>query len=811
MSDETPVPGELAIGDHLAGYRLDEIIARGGMAVVYRAFDERLGRSVALKVLAAPLARDEAFRRRFIRESRAAAAVDHPNIVPIFDAGEADGVLYIAMRLVPGRDVLSLIEEHGAMPVARVCQIVTQVAAALDAAHEQGLVHRDVKPANMLRDDAVGDDHLDHVYLSDFGLSKHGRSTSQLTSHGEFLGTMDYVSPEQIEGHAVDGRSDQYALACSAFEMLTGAPPFKQDETLAIMWAQVSATPPALTSRRPDLPAAADPVLGKALAKAPGDRYATCLEFAAALRRACGLGADPGEPTATQQGQWAPTVTVPAVPPLPPPPPESAAEQPPAASPEPVSSPPPEPVPAEPVPPESVPGEPVPPAPGPAPVTVGMPAVAGTPGAPAAQALPTQASPAAPPGRRRPPPASPGYRLPQGNEPRSRRSRTAVLVACVALLGVIGAGYLIFGGKGTAGTGGVAPLAVPRCTTRAASAGLLANVPSHLVKTGGKPFDAVVTANGYAFVSLTSGLDVLRTTGPEPAGLWVILLKSALGEALTHNQKYLLVSGHSGLTVFRVRALEHGLSTPVGALTSPGKHAVQVAVSPDDRFAFVTLQYSHAVAVFNLGKALSSGFGPADLVGQIPVGANPIGLTVAPDGRYLYVASGLATPTPASGHGSLNVIDLRKAETSPATSVVKRIRAGCGPDRVAVSGDGRTVWVSDGGGNAVVAFSAARLLSDPAHALLARVAVGQRPLGLVLVNRGAQLIVADSNRDKTPGGSANLAVIDVQRALQRQPALTGFLHTGNTPRQFALEPSGGLLVVDTGAGQVQALKIGHLT
>jgi len=387
-----------------------------------------------------------------------------------------------------------------------------------------------------------------------------------------------------------------------------------------------------------------------------------------------------------------------------------------------------------------------------------------------------------------------------------------VLVVCVALLGVIGAGYLIFGGRGTAGTGGVAPLALPGCTTRDASAGLLPNVPGHLVKTGGRPFDVVVTANGYAFVSLTTTLDVLRTTGPEPSVLRVILLSSALGEALTHNQKYLLVAGHGGLTVFRASDLEHGLSTPVGTLTSPGKHAVQVAVSPDDRFAFVTLQYSHAVAVFNLSRALTSGFGPADLVGRIPVGANPIGLTVSPNGRYLYVASGLATPTPVSGHGSLSVIGLRKAETSPATSVLKKINAGCGPDRVTVSGDGRTVWVSVGGGNAVVAFSAAKLLSDPGHALLARVAVGQRPLGLVLVNHGTQLIVADSNRDNAPGGRSGLAVIDVRQALHRQPALTGFLHTGSTPRQFALEPGGGtLLVADTGSGQVQAVKIGHLT
>ncbi|HET7247348.1 MAG TPA: serine/threonine-protein kinase [Streptosporangiaceae bacterium] len=781
MSDETPVPGELAIGDHLAGYRLDEIIARGGMAVVYRAFDERLSRSVALKVLAAPLGRDEAFRRRFIRESRAAAAVDHPNIVPIFDAGEADGVLYIAMRLVPGRDVLSLIEQQGALPVARVCQIVTQVAAALDAAHEQGLVHRDVKPANMLRDDAAGDDHADHVYLSDFGLSKHGRSASQLTSYGEFLGTMDYVSPEQIEGRPVDGRSDQYALACSAFEMLTGAPPFKQDETLAIMWAQVSATPPMLTSRRPDLPVAADPVLARALAKAPGDRYASCLEFASALRRACGLGGD-GTAVPPQHDQWTPTVTVAAVPPAPDP------AQPPPPEPAPV----PEPAPA----PEA----------SPAPVTVGMPVAAAAPAAPEAPA-----PPAAPSDRHRPAPASPGYRLPPERVPQSRRSRTAVLVVCVVLLAVIGGGYLLFGGSGKAGTPAVPPLAVPKCTTRAAPASLLANVPSHFVKTGGKPFDAVVTADGYAFVSLTSALDVLRTTGPEPSGLRVIPLRSALGEALTHDQKYLLISGHSGLTVFRVSDLEHGLSTPAGVLTSPGKHAVQVAVSPDDRFAFVTLQYSHAVGVFNLAKALISGFSPADFVGRIPVGANPIGLTVSPNGRYLYVASGLASPTPVSGHGSLSVIGLRKAETSPATSVLRKISAGCGPDRVAVSGDGRTVWVSAGGANAVVAFSAAKLLRDPAHAVVARVAVGQRPLGLALVNRGAQLIVADSDRDKA-GGGTNLAVIDVQRALHRQPALTGFLHTGSEPRQFALEPGGGtLLVVDTGSGQVQAVKIGHLT
>ena len=315
MSDEAqaPAPGEPRIGDLLAGYRLDEVIGRGGMAIVYRAYDERLGRNVALKVLTPRLAPDDAFRRRFVREYRIAASVDHPNIIPIFEAGDAGGLLFIAMRFVQGGDVQTLLAEQGPLPPDRACRIVTQVAAALDAAHEQGLVHRDVKPANMLRDAPAGEDQPDHIYLSDFGLSKHWLSSTTLTSTGEFLGTMDYVAPEQIEGNPVDGRTDQYALACSVFEMLSGAPPFRRDETMAIMWAQVSAPPPALTSRRPELPAAVDPVLAKALAKAPGDRYGTCLEFAAALHSA--IAPPAGEPLVSQ-------------PPAGPPAPESRADSP---------------------------------------------------------------------------------------------------------------------------------------------------------------------------------------------------------------------------------------------------------------------------------------------------------------------------------------------------------------------------------------------------------------------------------------------------------------------------------------------------
>jgi serine/threonine protein kinase len=278
-----------AAGSRIAGYRLEEEIGRGGMAVVFRARDERLGRLVALKILAPALAADESFRHRFIRESRAAAAVDDPHIVPVFEAGEADGVLFIAMRYVRGGDAGSLVRRGGPLPPGQVATIISPVASALDAAHAEGLLHRDVKPANMLVDVVPG--RPGHVYLSDFGLSKTSASSAMLTQAGHFMGTLAYVAPEQIGGQTADGRADQYALACSAFELLTGAPPFSRDDPTALMYAQVSEPPPALTSRRPDLPAAADGVLARALAKAPADRYATCREFADALRGALGLAA----------------------------------------------------------------------------------------------------------------------------------------------------------------------------------------------------------------------------------------------------------------------------------------------------------------------------------------------------------------------------------------------------------------------------------------------------------------------------------------------------------------------------------------
>ncbi|OLZ62692.1 serine/threonine protein kinase [Streptomyces sp. IMTB 2501] len=276
------------IGAEIAGYRVERELGRGGMAVVYQARDLRLGRTVALKLLAPEYTRNDAFRRRFAQESRVAAAIDHPNIVPVFEAGEADGILYIAMCFVAGRDLRALIDGEGPLPVAAALRIAAQLASALDAAHARELVHRDVKPANVMVARGVDSDHPEHVYLTDFGLAKKSLSLTGFTTAGEFVGTLDYVAPERIAGRPVDGRADQYSLACVVYEMLAGAPLFQREDHLELLWAHQYDPPPSLSQERPDVPVAADDVLRQALAKAPDDRYDSCLEFVAALRTAIG-------------------------------------------------------------------------------------------------------------------------------------------------------------------------------------------------------------------------------------------------------------------------------------------------------------------------------------------------------------------------------------------------------------------------------------------------------------------------------------------------------------------------------------------
>ena len=920
-------PASFEVGSEVAGYRLEEEIGRGGMAVVYRARDVQLGRNVALKLLSPVLALDDAFRQRFIRESRAAAAVDHPYIIPIFAAGESDGVLFIAMRYVQGGDVRSLIDAEGPLPPDRAVGIITQVALALDAAHLHGLVHRDIKPANMLLDSVAGGDQRDHVYLADFGLSKRSLSVTGLTSIGQFLGTPAYVAPEQVEGRPVDSRADQYALACAAFEILSGAPPYERDDDLAVMWAHVSVPPPSLSERRPSLPAAADAVLAKAMAKAPADRYPTCIAFALALRQALGAQVEPADLTVPEPGPpptvvSGPAAGTPGVPAGPRPHPatqisrpsarpeagsaaaagqgrpgapgehapgehaampgEYAAPEPhaapqqhaadpaepsappygappsrdaPAAAPDPELPPPPRSY--EPRPPSFRPREPSA-APGDAPAArrSGPPpaspyepptedgwltplrSLGGEPGGGASR--PRQPPPYQPPRRESAamgPPGRDDYggAPPPGPE-RSRQERNrrwwrrgAVVIGCAAVVGIAAGVVLGLDGgtksplAGSASSPGAAKspavvlpaLSAPGCSTAVAGATALSGVRSADVSVGSQPFGVVTTADGqFSFVTLANAVAVLSNGSSLAPTLDHVLSAPGAtgGEHLTSDGKYLLVAANSGAIVFSVADAEQGGSALVGTLTSPfGSGAVEVAVSPDDKFAFVTLENSADLVVFNLQSALANGFGAADVVGKIPLHYAPVGLAISPDHRWLYATSRMRAQTTAPSEGTLTVIDLNRAETAPSSAVVATATAGCSPVRVIASPDGRYVWVTSRDSNMLLGFSATALRTDPAHALVARVNVGPAPIGVALVNGGSRILVANSNLYGQHSVSTSISVISTSAVLSRRPALLGQISTGLLPREFGLAPDGKtVLVVNSGSGQVQAIDLSTL-
>ncbi len=278
------------VGDEFAGYRVRAVLGRGGMSVVYQAENLRLSSVIALKVLAPELAADDVFRARFLEESRIAASLNHPNVIPIYDMGSQDELLYIAMRYVSGTDLRQMIKKRGRILPATALFLIGQAARALDAAHRKGLVHRDVKPGNLLIERGGDEGDPDHVYLADFGISKHAMSRSGLTSTGQFLGTIDYVAPEQIRGTSVLGLADQYSLGCVLYECLTGRVPFEKDLDAAIIWAHVEETPAMPTALRPDLPPEVDEVFGRVLAKRPDERYGSCREFIDAARMALGIG-----------------------------------------------------------------------------------------------------------------------------------------------------------------------------------------------------------------------------------------------------------------------------------------------------------------------------------------------------------------------------------------------------------------------------------------------------------------------------------------------------------------------------------------
>jgi predicted Ser/Thr protein kinase len=288
---------EIGLGTQLGNYRVTALIGQGGMGTLYRAEHVREGREVALKVLSEGLSGSADFRRRFTREARYAQELDHPNVVPVLEIGEDAGHMFLIMPEIRGTDLKMLLALEGPLEPGRLLGILEAVADALDALHERGIIHRDVKPGNVLVASGEGPEAAGTACLTDFGLSKDpGRDSRALTAAGEFVGTFQYVAPEQVLGREYDHRVDVYALGCVMYECLTGAPPFDFDDEVRLLDAHIEDPPPKVTDRRSDLPAEIDEVVARAMAKDPGDRYASAMEMVDAARSAFGDGEGGGPP-----------------------------------------------------------------------------------------------------------------------------------------------------------------------------------------------------------------------------------------------------------------------------------------------------------------------------------------------------------------------------------------------------------------------------------------------------------------------------------------------------------------------------------
>jgi Protein kinase domain len=274
---------ELSEGDEFAGYRVESRLGRGGMGILYLALEPGLERRVALKLIAPEAAADEVFSRRFAEESRIAASIEHPNVVPIYAAGEEAGVPYIAMRYVAGADLAKRLAREGRLDPEAAAELIAQVGSGLDAIHAAGLVHRDVKPANVL---LAGGEGAGHAYITDFGVARNVSTESGLTQTGRFVGTLDYVAPEQISGGEIDARTDVYALGCLLFKLLTGEVPFPKDGEAARLYAHLNDPPPAPSLYVPELPMALDDVVIRAMSKSPDDRHPSAGDLGRAAQAA---------------------------------------------------------------------------------------------------------------------------------------------------------------------------------------------------------------------------------------------------------------------------------------------------------------------------------------------------------------------------------------------------------------------------------------------------------------------------------------------------------------------------------------------
>jgi serine/threonine protein kinase/DNA-binding beta-propeller fold protein YncE len=706
---------EISIGSVLGGYRVEGVAGEGGMGRVYRATQIGLGRQVALKLIMPELAMEPDFRERFARESRLTAAIEHPNVIPVYEAGEADGHLFIAMRWVEGTDLRSVILREGAVGADRAVAIVEQVAAALDAAHAGGLVHRDVKPANVMLTTAHG---REHVYLMDFGLTKRTASVGGLTRTGAFVGTPDYMAPEQIKGERTDARADVYALGCLLFNVLSGRPPFDRDTEVAKMYAQLHDPPPSVVRMVPGTPPELDAVISRALAKQADERYPSAGDLGNAARAAL-VGAEPVAPERS-------LATGPAAPVFPPT--ELAEPDATAASPPPVAEP---------------------------DVTAASPPPVAEPDATAASPPPVASSPppAEPPAASAPPP--PASAPPR--QPERSRSAWPIAFAAALIVAVVGglaaAGVFSGGGGGGGGgddkaadtggdgqSGGGAPRVVKNIPAGQGPDGIavdgkrvwvsnsrgnaLVRIDSDINQPAGQPIavgtnpDEVEANGGVVWVANTDDGTVSRVEGDSQPQSFTV---GAGPEGLSLGHGFLWVANGDGDSVSRIDLSSGEVLPPIAVGSKP------IGIFAGKRFVWVTNSFDGSVSRID----------PA--TGEVVGTTEDVGRNI----RSVTEALGFVWVSSAVDGGTVVRLDPQTGEI-----VGNPIQAGDRPKEMAASNG--LLWVVNERSNDVLRIDPklARVVGKP-------IKVGEFPVGIAA---GVGALWVSNNRSNTvtridPGGS----------------------------------------------------------
>jgi serine/threonine-protein kinase len=747
------------VGDEFAGYRLRSVLGRGGMSVVFQAEHPRLGNVVAIKVLAPDLASDDIFRTRFLEESRIAASMNHPNVIPIHDTGASDGLLYIVMRYVSGTDLRQMIKKHGRLQTETAVFLLSQAARALDAAHAKGLVHRDVKPGNLLVERGNDDDDPDHLYLADFGITKRVMAHTGLTSTGQFIATVDYMAPEQIRGPSVTRLADQYSLGCVLYESLTGRVPFEKDMVAAIIWAHVEEQPTQPTLLRPDLPPAVDQVFARVLAKQPGDRYRSCREFMGEARAALGDRATAPRPprpaswsyTPTEMGLGATAIDYPGALDAPPAlvPADYAAASPAAYAAAPVAAA----YPAEPpVAPNGYPGE----------LTHERPA------SPSAhtEATFTGSQPPAPP---------------NGHRPARRRLSVQILAAAAAV--AVPIALVLTASPGTK-PGGASPTQNPGGAAAIGTAAAPSSVPSLAIPTvagkiqvGHTPSYIQIAPNGkFAYIANpgAGAITVLNTANDRVSGTIKILQGPPQFVSFSPDSRTAYISIYGNHSAPHIAFIDTATSTVTSTLAVNNFTPGPSTTSPDGRYLYVP---NHNMAMSGANENVVDVIDTAikTLIGKIPVPANPHWVAFDKNGRFY-----------TTDHMSAEVTVLNAKNDA----IIAEIEVGETPHSEAVSPDGSRLAVTSFDGNVVY------LINTATDKKVAQIPVGRNPLDIAYSPDGRYLFTAD-NEDNT------VTVIDTadNRVIAEIP-------TGKAPTSISVLPNGlQAYVTDEGSGTIEILNI----